>query len=100
MQQLSEVADVLDLLQGFELESGVVVAITLSVSMEKGSPSLSIAAVANWGTGLKPEVKKSASVSSNTSVMNLRNLKDAVTHVLYMLDFALVLEKSDPAENK
>lgn len=91
--QMSEVADVIDILIGFQEHNKVRLAIELTVVMKDAAPSLQLVATA-WPPQVTGVVLAlPASVVCDTRTMNLRNLKDAVTHALYALDFRLALDE-------
>ncbi|AXH79218.1 MAG: hypothetical protein [Circular genetic element sp.] len=86
---LSEVADVTDMLQAFESHNDVRLEVRLSVAVVGKQPTLEIVAIAHrpaWQIG---EVTPLASASLKCSALNLRNLRDALIHAMYVLDSQL-----------
>ena len=90
---LSEVADVTDLLQAFESHNDVRLEIRLSVATVRKVPTLELVGIAHppaWQIG---EVAPLASVSLKCSALNLRNLRDAFIHLTYVLDSQLAFNE-------
>jgi len=90
---LSEVADVTDLLQAFESHNDVRLEIRLSVGIVGKSPTLELVGIAHppaWQIG---EVSPLASASLKCSALNLRSLRDALTHLMYVLDSQLAFNE-------
>jgi hypothetical protein len=91
--QMTEVADVRDTWQAFELQNRVKLEIRTELVSRSGIPDLVLTAIAHE-EGLEiGEAKVLASVSVRCSATNLRHWKDAHTHVLYALDFKLALNE-------
>jgi hypothetical protein len=97
---LSEIADVTDMLFGFEEHNNCQV--TMNVSCEQaGKVRTLIVAATAWRKGQLPVgVDCLASVSVTCSALNLRNWNSALTHALYALDFQLALKELGHAEPK
>jgi hypothetical protein len=98
--QMSELADVTDLLVAYEKQNQMRVTWSFLLKWEGKVPYIEITAKA-WGMkGTDPEAKPLASVSVKCSDMNLRHWNAALTHVLYALDFQCALLEFDNAERK
>lgn len=98
---MSETRDVIQVLRDFEEHTACSVGIALAVVGDRGREDLFVTATA-WGeapAGMAQPVL--ASVSVRCSSTNLRNLKDVVTHVMYLLDGKLAwLEmQGNPGDN-
>lgn len=91
--QMTEVADVIDILIGFQAHNTVRLAVELTVATLGNVPSLQLVVTAYRPVGIGVEPAPLACVECDTRTMNLRNLKDAVTHALYALDFRLALDE-------
>jgi len=97
---MSEIADVTDLLCGFQEHNSCVLKMGVTVEDLGKVRGLIISAEA-WGEDLgKPEAKLLASVSVRCSALNLRHWNSALTHVLYALDFQLALLELGHAKPK
>jgi len=86
---MSEVADVTDMLQAFESHNDVRLEIRMSVAVVGKVPTLELVAIAHppaWQIG---EVPPLASASLKCSALNLKHLRDALTHAMYVLDSQL-----------
>lgn len=95
---LSEIADVTDMLFGFEEHNSC--QITLNVSCEQAGVvrTLMVEATA-WEKGKLPVGANClASVNVTCSALNLRNWNSALTHALYALDFQLALNEMGHAK--
>ena len=91
--EMTEVADVRDIWQAFELQNQIKLEVRLEVLTKLGVPDLLLTGIAHQngsGIGDQPPL---ASVSVRCSAMNLKHLRDALTHVLYALDFKLALNE-------
>jgi len=98
--QMSELADVTDLLVNFEVHNSI--RLKMDVEVERGGkvPTLVITAKAIGLTAENGVLPLLASVSVKCSDMNLRHWNAALTHCLYALDFKLALDEWDKAEQK
>jgi len=92
---MSEVADVTELLIGFQQHNTVRLAIELTVATLGNVPSLQVVVTAYRPVGIGVEPAPLACVECDTRTMNLKHLKDALTHALYALDFQLALDEFD-----
>ena len=90
---MTEVADVRDIWQAFELQNQVKLEIRLEVQTKAGVPDLLLTALAHQNGVEIGEAPPLASVSVRCSGTNLKHLRDALTHVLYALDFQLALHE-------
>ena len=90
---LSEIADVTDLVAAFEEHNQVRLSFRFGRVMAGKQPALAVTAEA-WpkeeGSG---EVKPLASVRVICSDLNLKSWNSALTHVMYALDFQLALNE-------
>lgn len=91
--QMTEVADVTDLLSAFETENNVCLEMRIGVNREKKVPSLGITVIAHDKFFRIGEVPPLASVSVICSDMNLKHMMGVVTHALYALDFQIALNE-------
>lgn len=98
--QMGEVADLLDLFQGFEQQNHVWIDCRLKLTTEHNSPDITVLMWAMEGQSEDTEVRPLASVSVNCLGTGLRNLRDVVIHALYALDFKLALLEISPSEPK
>jgi hypothetical protein len=90
---MSEVADVTDMLQAFESHNDLRMEVRMSVAVVGKQPTLELVGIAHppaWQIG---EVAPLASVSLKCSALNLRNLRDALTHLMYVLDSQLAFNE-------
>lgn len=97
---MTEVADVVDTWQAFELHNKVALVMRMELEMSGKVPTLCILLEAHETKEKIGVVPLLASVSVRCSDMNLKHFKDALTHVLYALDFKLALSELDSANNK
>lgn len=84
--QMGEVADVLDLLLGFEVMNGVKLELRVSTVGAPGSMDLGVTLVAHDHREDIGAVPPLASQSVRCLDTGLKNLRDVVTHVLYLVD--------------
>ena len=98
--QMGEVADLLDLFQGFETQNRVWLDCRLKLTMEHNRPDIVVMMWAMEGRPEDTEVTPLASVSVTCLGTGLRNLRDVVIHALYALDFKLALRELSPSEPK
>jgi len=89
--EMTEIADVRDLLVGFEAQNSVCVGIRMSVYWTGAVPDVLIYAEVHKTREEVGEVPPLASVSVRCLDTGLRNLRDVVIHVLYALDMQLAL---------
>jgi len=97
---MGEVADVVDLLLGFERHNSVYVEIRMNYQWQEKRPDLVVMCIAHERADGIGEVPSLASVSVRCLDTGLRNLRDVVTHALYALDFKLALNELESAEPK
>jgi hypothetical protein len=97
---MGEVADIVDLLLGFERHNQVYVEIRMNYLWREKSPDLVVTVIAHDNTLDIGEVTSLASVSVKCLDTNLRNLRDVVTHALYALDFQLAVNELDATKKK
>jgi hypothetical protein len=97
---MGEVADVLDLLLGFEVMNGVCLEVRLGTVGVPGEMDLGVQMYAHDRKHAIGEVPSLASASVRCLDTGLKNLRDVVTHVLYALDFQLVQNELSNAEQK
>jgi len=98
--QMGEVADVMDLLQGFEKQNRIHVEIRFGVLLLEGRPDLVVTGTLFTLETADVEPVLFSSVSVPALRTGLRNLRDVVTHVLYALDFRLALDEFESATPK
>jgi hypothetical protein len=92
---MSEIGDVIDLLEAFEKHNGCQIQLRLTVEKTTKGPDLRVTAAA-WEAGIdRSAAKLWALVSVKCSATNLRTLRDAAIHVMYALDLKLVLREFD-----
>jgi len=97
---LSELADVTELLVGFEKHNNVRLSLRVSAVTRGKSPALVIVAEA-WPTVDEQAVHGPlALVNVNCSDLNLKHWNAVLTHVLYALDFQLALNEYGSVEQK
>lgn len=98
--EMTEVADVRDMLMAFEQHNSVKLELRVSVQSLNGRPDVVIAGIAHESAeaiGVAPPL---ASVSVRCSAMNLKHLAAALTHVMYALDFQLALNEFEATKPK
>lgn len=88
---LSEVGDVVDILRSFECDQKLHVIVELELEPLRGDVQLVMRAEAWDYDPALVDRRLLASVSVGCSTTNLRHLRDALSHLLYALDFKLVL---------
>lgn len=87
--------DVTDLLHNFEQHNNIRITMELSIETTQKGPGMVITGKA-WSTNPEyTEAVQLASVSVKCSAMNLKRLKDALSHVMYALDFRLAANEWD-----
>lgn len=98
---MTELADVRDLMIGFESHNQVTLECRFSVVWRQLKPDVVLTVLAHDHTKEIGEVPPLASVSVRCSAMNLRTWNAVLTHAMYALDFQIALhELSDPAAQK
>lgn len=97
---LSELADVTDLVAGFEEHNNVRLSIRFSRVSKQGVPGLMVVAEAWPPEDDLAEVKPLASVNVRCLALNLRTWNAVLTHVMYALDFQLALNEFESAATK
>lgn len=97
---MSEVADLTDMVVGFEEHNTCVLEMMMMRVTEVKVPDLLLTLVAWPKEGKSPEVKPLASVSVRCSATNLKTWNSALTHAMYALDFQLALAELGHAEPK
>ena len=98
--EMSEVGDVLDLLYHYEELNTVRLDVELKVQRFPRGPEL-VVAVAVWEAGVKPtDLPLLASVSVRCLATNLKGIRGAVTHALYLADSKLALLELERAESQ
>lgn len=98
--QMSEVADVRDILIAFEEQNRVKMLFTMALVWENGVPDVAVemsAHNADVGIGEAPSL---GSVRLKCSAMNLKHVSGVLIHALYALDFQLALNELGTADNK
>jgi len=97
---LSELADVTDLVGAFQDQNRVKVYFRFNVGKIGVAPEVFLTAEC-WGVDQETtEVPPLASVSVKCSALNLRAWNAVLTHVLYALDFQLALNEFGSVETK
>lgn len=97
---MSEWADVTDLLQAFEMHNEVKLKVSIAhLSTPKG-PDLAVVVEATGKSRKFGEVTQLALVSVKCSALRLNSLMSVITHALYALDFQLALNEFGVAETK
>jgi hypothetical protein len=84
--QMGEVVDILDLLNGFQVFNGVSLETRVSPTGMRGKMDLMVTMLAHKPEADRAVVPPLASVSVRCLDTGLRNLRDVVTHVLYLVD--------------
>ena len=98
--QMGEIADITDMLAGFEEHNGCKVVLTVRVEGTGDSRTL-VLGVTAWAVSQKDTaVPHLASVSVKCSALNLKHWNSAIIHALYALDFQLALLELGHAEPK
>lgn len=97
---LSEIADVTDLVVGFQAHNNVRLSLRFGVVVEKKVPGIVIVAEAWEDLDDQPAAKPLASLTVKCSALNLKTWNAALTHVLYAMDFQLALAEWERAEQK
>lgn len=98
--QMSELADVTDLLIGFENSNQVRTQWKFFLEWKNKVPTIVVEATA-WGIKEEDSAAKPLGfVSVRCSDLNLRHWNAALTHVLYALDFQCALSELEKAEPK
>jgi hypothetical protein len=97
---LSEIADVTDMLSGFQEHNTCRITMLVTVEVSKPNRGLVIEAKAYPMEGECTEATLLASVSVKCSTMNLKAWNSALTHVMYALDFQLALSELGHAKPK
>lgn len=94
--QMSELADVTDLLYGFEKQNECVVICTFQTEGQRGKLTIVLTMHACSVKPVSVERADLASVSVICSDLNLKTWNAALTHALYALDFQLALNEMQP----
>jgi hypothetical protein len=97
---MTELADVRDLMIGFESHNQVTLESRFSVVWRQLKPDIVLTMLAHDPSQEIGEVPPLASVNVRCSALNLRSWNAALTHALYALDFQLVLHELEKAEPK
>jgi hypothetical protein len=97
---LSEVADLTELLLQFEEHNQLRITLTVETLMRKTGPTLAVGAIAYNRGEDGPEAKPLAYVSVICSAINLRHWNAALTHVLYVLDSQLARNEMEGVAKK
>lgn len=87
--EMTEVKDVVEIIQNFEEQVGLHIAFAMSVTVVEKAPRLACTATAFQMPPVVAEPAPLVSVSFSTSTTGHRFLKDVVTHGLYLLDAKL-----------
>jgi len=90
---MSEIADVTDMLHGFEEHNSCNIQMEIVTTKVAKTPSLVIVMTAYPRGVAMSEASCLASVSVTCSALNLKNWNSALTHVMYALDFQLALNE-------
>jgi hypothetical protein len=97
---MTEIADVRDLLVGFEEQNRIVLELRASLVWKDQGPDVLIFAACHRSQEAIGDQPPLASVNVRCSAMNLRTWNAALTHVLYALDFQLALNEMRSEEPK
>lgn len=97
---LSELADVTDLVGAFEEQNNVRLSIRFGRVSKLGVPGLVVVAEAWTLEDVPPEAKPLASVSVICSGLNIKTWNAVLTHVMYALDFQLALNEFESVAHK
>jgi len=97
---MTEVADCVDMLCGFEEHNSCRITVEVSTEKTRTTRTLVLTASAWSAVPENTEAPLLASVSVRCSAMNLRAWNSALTHVMYALDFQLALLELGHAEPK
>jgi hypothetical protein len=97
---LSEIADITDMLSGFQEHNSCRIMMLVRVEVTKRERGLVIEAIAYPMEGECTVATQLASVNVKCSTMNLRAWNSALTHVMYALDFQLALNELGHAAPK
>jgi len=89
--EMSEIADVTDMLNGFQTHNSCLITVEVSVEVVNKAPGLVLLAKAWKAEEVRSGASLLASVSVKCSAMNLKQWNSALTHVMYALDFQLAL---------
>lgn len=90
---LSEIADVTDMLNGFQQHNSCRIVVEVSVEVVDQVPGIVLVAKAYEGDPALLGAKPLGSVSVKCSTMNLKAWNSALIHVMYALDFQLALNE-------
>jgi hypothetical protein len=97
---MTEIADVTDMLSGFEQHNSCRITMAVSVVVVNGVPDLEIHAYAARVGESEAGADFLGSVRVSCRTMNLKRWNSALIHVLYALDFQLALNELGHAEPK
>ncbi len=97
---MSEVADLTDMVAGFEVHNTCVLEMRIMMATGVKLPDLQLTLLAWPKEGKSTEVKPLASVSVKCSATNLKTWNSALIHAMYALDFQLALNELGHAEPK
>ena len=98
--QMGEVADILDLLIGFEQQNKVELQFRLALSTEPKHRDIVVTAAAYPPEDALMAQPPLAFASVECLATGLRNLRDVVTHALYQMDFQLALHEFESVNPK
>jgi len=98
--QMSEVADVTDLLLGFERHNNIRLEVRMSLINQEKNASIAMSVLAHSVSEEIGDQPPLASANVICSDINLRRLMDVLTHVLYSLDFQLACNELPEVETK
>lgn len=89
--EMGDVADIIDLLRGFEFVNKVALTLAMGLTEEGQRPDL-VVQLSAWDRREEPPAQKPlASASVTCLATNLKYLRDVVIHALYQLDFQIAL---------
>ena len=89
--EMSEVADIRDLMVGFEQHNQVQLEWRMSLVWAQNVPDIQILVLAHPQSAIIGEVPPLASASVKCSATNLKHFGSALIHAMYALDFQLAL---------
>jgi len=98
--QMTELADVRELLEGFEEQNNVRLVISFNLVKEGRSPDIEVVAQAFLNVRANGEVPPSVLVKLRCSTLNLLHWNAVLIHAMYALDFQLALNEWDAVEQK
>jgi len=92
---LSELADVTDLMHAFEAQNSVKLELRCGTSIHGKTPTLGLVLLANSLPTIEQAASVLASVSVTCSATGLKSWNAVLTHALYALDFQLAQHEFD-----